>query len=354
MSKLISIFLDLVKIYSPSGQEEKVIKYVFDYFKSLGLKPNIDNYGNLILRVLGEGTPLLLGAHLDTVEPGRNISPQIKDGIIRSNGNTILGADNKVAVAAIIEAISLVSKKKIQIRPLEIVFTRSEETGNFGAINLDFSKIKAKEGYTFDSANKIGAIIKESPYYNRFDISLIGNSIHAAVPEKGINVIDIFRNSKIKLGRINSKTLANVGILKGGFARNTVPGLLELAGEVRSLNKKEVELYSKEIIEAFKKSVESFGGKIKYKIIQENKGYAHSVNDMFVRHTIEVMRELELKSVLTTSWGCSDANIFNEHDIKVLNLGNGSKNPHTVKESVSIKEIEKLKKLILSLATYKL
>lgn len=356
MNSLLKTFLELVKIDSPSGSEKKVRNYVFKFITGLGLKPILDHYGNLIVKIDGIGNPILLGAHLDTVEPGRNIQPKIKNGIIKSEGTTILGADNKVAVATILDALKQITNKNIKSKALEIVFTIGEEVADSGAMNLEYAKVFARQGYIFDSASSIGTIIVKSPSYNSFEIEIIGISAHAAMPDKAVNTINIFKKaiSNIKLGIINRNTLVNIGVLQSGTVKNTIPGFMRVEGEVRSFSLKEAEFYSEKIVNVFQRASENLGGRIKYKINRENPGYEHSLISLSIVRTETVMRSIGFKPVLKPSWGCSDANFFNKHGIKVVNLGNGSKNPHTVKESVSIKDIEKLKKLILSLMIYKL
>lgn len=356
MNSLLEIFLDLVKIDSPSRYEKEVRSYVFKFITRLGLKPVLDHYGNLIVKIYGIGRPILLGSHLDTVEPGRNIKPKIKNGIIKSDGTTILGVDNKVAVAALLEALKQITTKNIKSKALEIVFTIGEEVTDSGAMNLDYTKVFARQGYIFDSASSIGTIIIRSPFYNGFEIEIIGVSAHAAIPDKAVSTINIFKMAlrNIELGRINRNTLVNIGVVQSGTVKNTIPGFMRIEGEVRSFSLKEAEFYSEKIVNVFQKASENLGGRIKYKVNRENPGYEHSLISPLIVQTGAIMKSIGFKPVLKSSWGCSDANFFNEHGIKVVNLGNGSKNPHTVKESVSIKDMEKLEKLILSLMTYKL
>lgn len=349
-NRLTQTFLDLVRIDSPSGHEEKVREYVVEFVKKLGLESVQDKRGNLIVKVDGVGEPLFLGAHLDTVEPGRNIKPQIISGIIKSDGNTILGADNKVAVAAILEVLKHLIENKIQTRPLDVVFTLAEEE-DFGSADLDYKKIKAKKGYIFDSLVSLGSIITASPFYNKLDIKIIGKAAHASLPDQAINALRIFNVALngIKLGRINNKTIANIGMINGGHARNTIPGEITISGEVRSFAEKEVEAYSKFIVDKFREIVMRFGGKIDAEIIKENPGYEYDKNDEFILKTKKIIKNFGLKPVLVKKWACSDANIFNSKGIKVLNLGDGVCNPHTVKENVSISDIIKLSELIIFL-----
>lgn len=356
MNSLLKTFLDLVKIDSPSGSEKKVRDYVFKFITGLGLKPVLDHYGNLIVKIDGIGNPILLGTHLDTVELGRNIKPKIKNGIVKSDGTTILGADNKVAVATILDALKQITTKNIKSKALEILFTIGEEVADSGAMNLDYTKVFARQGYVFDSASPIGTIIVRSPFYNSFEIEITGVSAHAAMPDKAVNTINIFKKAlkNIKLGRINCNTIVNIGVVQSGTVKNIIPGFMRIEGEVRSFSLKEAEFYSEKIVNVFQRASKNLGGRIKYKVNQEDPGYKHSPISPLIVRTEAIMKSIGFKPVLKSSLGCSDANFFNEHGIKVVNLGNGSKNPHTVKESVSIKDLKKLTELILSLMIYKL
>lgn len=353
--RLVRTFLGLVKIDSPSGHEEKVREYVVQFVEKLGLKTIQDARGNLIVKVDGVGEPILLGAHLDTVEPGSNIKPQIKDGIIKSSGDTILGADNKVAVAAILEVLKYSLESKLKTKRLDVVFTLSEESGEFGSSRLAYENISARRGYTFDSLSPLGSIITASPFYNRFDIKIIGKSVHASLPQEGINALQILgiALNKIKLGKINSKTIANIGIVNGGHGINTIPGDMRIKGEVRSFVGRQVEEYSNFIVNTFKEIAGQFGGKIEAEIFQDSPGYEYDEKDEFIGATKKAVKDFGLKPVLVKNWACSDANIFNEHGIKTLNLGDGVNNPHTVKESTSVENLNLLSKLILTLATQK-
>jgi len=355
MNKLITTFLNLVKIDSPTGSEDKIINYLNDLLISFGFKPFKDKFGNLIININGFGQPLFLSAHVDTVEPGKNINPIIRNGIIRSDGKTILGADNKAALAAIVELLRKISEDKIQTKRLNIVFTKSEESGNFGAVNLNYKKINSKEGYIFDNATPIGTIITASPFYNRIDIKIIGKASHASRPRDGINVINVFNNAmkKNKLGSINSKTIINIGFLQAGDARNTIPGEMIMKGEIRSFFEDDIDKYSKSIINAFKDSAKKFGAKIETSLVRENPGYEYKSSDSLIEKTKKIMNANGIVPVLKKNYGCSDANIFVGNSIKVINLGNGAVGAHTREEYISSYDLQKLYKLILSLATSK-
>lgn len=352
--RLLKTFIELVRIDSPSGQERQMSSYLLRKFLSLSLSPHLDKQGNVIVKVSGQGYPLLLSAHMDTVEPGRNIKPIIKNGIIKSDGKTILGADNKSAICAFIEAIRYLCEKNINHRSLEIIFTVSEEVASLGAVNLNYNSIAAREGYIFDNPNPIGTIINASPFYNRFDISIYGKSSHSSKPQDGINVIPIFIQAMqyIGLGKVSENTLVNIGVVRSGHIRNSVPGEMVMEGEVRSFLEQEVEEYSQNIVKTVSLIAKKHNAKIKTSIVRENSGYLYSHTDTFIKKTRDIMRAFRINTILKKIWGCSDANIFLEKGIKVLNLGNGAKDTHTTKESIAVDSLVGLSDLILSIVAY--
>ena len=144
---LINLFMDLVKIDSVTTNEEKFSRYLLKSLNNLGVKSVLDKYRNIYGYLKGTGKPLFLSAHMDTVEPGKNIQPQVRGNYIVSDGTTILGADNKATIACILKVLELLKIKKNKHRTLEVIFTRSEEVGNYGAVNFDYSLLTAKEGY---------------------------------------------------------------------------------------------------------------------------------------------------------------------------------------------------------------
>ena len=358
-SKVVNTFLKIVQIDSPTGFEQEMSKEVKGFLDKIGLKTKIDKNGNVIAFLAGNKKlePYMLNAHLDTVEPGRGIKPKIVDGWIKSSGNTILGADNKAGVAAILDTIRKIVSEKDNLQdrhPLEIVFTTSEESGNYGAAGLDYSKIKSRVGYSFDvSSVNLGDIMISAPFYNRIDIEIIGKSGHAKDPEKGINVLPIFASAvtKLKIGRISKNTLANIGIVKIGEAINSIPGNAIIVGEVRSTVEKELDDTTNKIVEVFKNEVSKSKAKFKVKVTRENGGYKFEKDDKFVIRTVKTIESFGLKPTLIDSFGCADANIFAEHGIKMLSIADGSQSAHTFDERIKVVDLEKLQKLVYKLIT---
>jgi tripeptide aminopeptidase len=351
-NKLINTFLEIVQIDSPTGHEKNMADYVFTRLSVLGLSPIYDSYGNVIAKMVSGGEPIILTAHLDTVEPGRGIKPLIVDGLIKSSGDTILGADNKVGVAVILNLLEILVSKKINVS-LEIIFTLSEEVGNLGAVNLDYSLISGKCGYSFDTIGPLGEITTAAPFYNRFDIEVLGKAVHAGRPQKGINALKIFSNAihKIKLGKIDEDTVCNIGFVEGGSVRNTVPGRIFIKGEVRSFVENKLEKETTKIINNFKSAAATLGGKVVVDVVSENGGYKLSKNNPVIQHLAHVMESQNIKPRFKQTLGCADSNIFCDHGITVVNMSDGSEKPHTVDESISVENLTKLSNLIFGLVS---
>src|SRR5436309_2891793 len=137
--RVLHTFLDLVKIDSPSGEEEAVAQEVIRCLEALGATTERDGFSNLIARLPGEGEPIVVGTHLDTVGPGRGIKPLIEGDRVRTDGTTVLGGDAKAGIAAILEGLTVIVESRLPHAAVEMVFTRHEETGLDGSRNLDYS-----------------------------------------------------------------------------------------------------------------------------------------------------------------------------------------------------------------------
>ncbi len=236
--RLVATFVELAKIDSPSSDEEEIARHLVATLEELGLSVTRDAYGNVI-GTDGEGEPLLLSAHMDTVEPGRGIEPVVEDDRIRTNETTILGGDCKAGVAAILEAIRSIKEDDVPHVPYQVAFTREEEIGLAGARNLDFSLIHAKEAVVFDGEGPPSQITSSSPTYIGFDFEITGRAAHAGVePEKGLSAIRLAAEliTRLPQGRLDDETTFNVGTIEGGTVRNAVPENATVSGEFRSRN----------------------------------------------------------------------------------------------------------------------
>lgn len=342
--RLINTFLELVSVDSPSGEEKNMIKAVSQKLQQLDAIATQDSFGNIIAKIAGKGKPFLLNAHLDTVEPGRNIKPVVEDTMIKTDGTTILGGDPKAGVALILEALTVLKEEKKSHVPLDIVFTLGEESGLEGSKHIDLTKITAKEGIVFDGEMGVEHIDTSAPGYNRIDIEIIGRSAHAGVePEKGLSAIKIAAELLVLFpqGRIDEETTCNIGLISGGSARNAVPELVTIQGEIRSRNIKKLStmtsLFSKKVIQIQKKYPEA---KIAATIQREFDPYSVDPN---TNHLIQKITAVLQKATITpkylASGGGTDANVFRTHGIQTIVMGTGVYEMHTKREFLKIPEL---------------
>jgi len=340
--RLIQTFFDFVQIDSPSGYEEVFAKYIAKRLKKLDGNVEFDSFGNVIAKFQGIGEPMMLNAHLDTVEPGRGIKPRIEGDRIVSNGKTILGGDSKAGLAAIIEAITSLKESKAKHVPLEIVFTLGEETGLLGAVNLDYTKITAKHGVTFDGKDGVNNITTSAPGYTRVDVFITGLGYHASEPHMGLSAILVASSiiSKMKIGKIDEETTANIGLIEGGSARNAVPENVYFKAEIRSLNHKKLIKHTAHFQNVVNEVLKKFPrAKIYLDMQSEFDPYVFNESHVMIRHAKKILKDLKLKPILEPSLGGTDVNIFHKFGIEAICVGNGSYDAHTTREYVLIPEL---------------
>ncbi|OGH12771.1 MAG: hypothetical protein A2776_02830 [Candidatus Levybacteria bacterium RIFCSPHIGHO2_01_FULL_40_10] len=342
-ARLIKTFIDLVKIDSPSEHEDEIAKNLLSRLKKLGAKTDTDSYGNVFGFFEGIGDPFMLNSHMDTVEPGRGIKPQIKGDRIYSDGNTILGGDAKAGLTIILEALtSLVESGKKHI-PINVVFTRGEESGLFGAINLNYGKLRAKQGITFDGDDDVSNVDISSPGYDRVDVTITGRGAHAgAEPERGISAIKIASEiiSKLKLGRIDFETTANIGLISGGSARNAVPETVHFKGEVRSRDRKKLEKHTRHFEDVINNTMNKYpDASVNLVLEREFNPYRFEEQHPVIDKIKKAFSELKIKPNLHETGGGSDVNIFHNHGLQSIVVGIGDYEAHTTREYVVISQM---------------
>lgn len=353
--RLINTFLELVKIDSPSGEEEAMAVEMTKRLKKLGAKVERDSYGNVIAKLPGIGETFMLNAHLDTVEPGRGIKPIIKGNKIVSDGTTVLGADDKAGLSAIMEALTVVKESGAQHLPLEVVLTLGEETGLFGAKNLDYSLISAKTGISFDGHAGITNVTIAAPGLHTVNATITGRSAHAGVePEKGISAIVIASKiiSQLKLGRIDAETTANIGMIEGGSARNAVPEVVYIKGEIRSRRKEKIDKHIAHFKEIFEGVLKEYpDAKLDLVFTKEAGSFDISETDMIIERIKKVCKSINIKPRLEITGGLSDVNIFTEHGLQVVDVGAGAHDLHTKREYLDIPEFVEAAEFCYALIT---
>lgn len=361
-NRLVDSFIELVKINSPSLKELELANYLTNKLKSLGFEVSVDHAGRKFAGEVGnvigfkkgnkKGGPLLFSAHMDTVQPTIGIKPIIEDGIIKTDGNTILGADDKSGIAAFLEAAHCIKERNIEHPDLEVVFTVAEEIGLLGANYLDYSGLKSKTAFVLDSGGPVGTIIVQSPTQVNLNIKVKGKAAHAGVnPEDGINAIFIATTalSKLTIGRIDKETTNNIGIIKGGKATNIVPDEVEIQCEIRSMDQAKLDQQLELFKAAFNETVNQFGGSYSFEIGIGFKGFNLDKNNRAVRLAIHAAEGCNLIPVLTSRGGGSDANVFNLKGLEAVNLGVGIYCDHTPDEYIAIDDLVKCSEMLLSL-----
>lgn len=355
--RLVQTFVTLVSLDSPSGQEQQVAAYCKGRLQELGFEAELDHVGNVVARMDGMGASasgevIMLNAHMDGVQPCIGIKPQIgADGVIRSDGTTILGADDRAGVATILEAVTVAHEQGNHL-PLEIVLTVQEETHLGGAIALDYSKIKSKTVIAMDSHGPIGSLVYAAPYFNAVNATIHGVAAHAGVaPEEGVSAIiaaaDAIMN--MPLGRIDEETTANIGVISGGLATNIIPAEVSLKGEARSLVESKLEAQTEQMREAIRRAADTRGIHADVTTSREFYGYKLDESDPILGRVMRAMQAMGIKPILERSGGGSDVNIFRGNGLYAINLSAGPYDIHTTHEYVKIADLEQSANLLLSL-----
>ena len=360
--RLLDRFLNYIKIDSPTKFEREFAEYIKKEMENIGMEVEMDdagekvgsNSGNIIGRLKGtsSGEPILFSAHMDTVSPGEGIKPIIKDGVIYSDGTTILGGDDKAGIAAILEAIESTVESKADRPDIEVVFSIFEEGGLFGAKNLDYSKLRSKLGFVLDSGGDPGQIIVQGPAQNKIDAVFIGKEAHAGVaPETGISAIQMAAEaiSNMKLLRIDPETTANIGSISGGEVTNIVTKKVEFKAEARSLSDEKLKIQSDHMVKCCEEAAEKFGGKAEVTVENAYGAFKVDEDSEIVNKTKQACENLGLKPFTASSGGGSDTNILNANGILAVNLGIGEKKPHTVEEHLYIKDLENAARLAMEI-----
>ncbi|MDD5067341.1 MAG: M20/M25/M40 family metallo-hydrolase [bacterium] len=356
-NSLIQTFIRLVRIESPSYGEKRMIGHVIKALKKQKLKAGLqrnEGSGNIVACLKGQKKrpPLFFNAHLDTVEPCRNVKPVITDKLIRSDGSTILGADDKSALAIFLEGIRYIRKYKILCPDIYFILTYAEEQGLVGAKNLDFRSIRPKYGFSFDSGGSIGRVILAAPTHYQYKIMVRGKAAHAGIePEKGISAIKIASElvREIRTGRIDGETTANIGRFNGGIATNIVPENVVMEGEVRSRDRQKTSRYIRDLRKLVSRISAKFKVRIHFQLTHAYDQYQFREDSFLVRKFSQSCVSIGLKPVFERSNGGSDANILNQNGFQCLNCSVGMSDVHSTGEYIRIKDLVLGLKLFLSL-----
>jgi tripeptide aminopeptidase len=360
-ARLKHLLIELIKIDSLSRKERDVAMRLKREMEELGATVEIDdagekvggNVGNVIAHFRGNNSasrPLLLSAHMDTVVPGEGIVPILDGDILRTDGTTVLGGDDKSGVAIICEVVRVIKEHKLPCGDLDIVFTICEESGLIGAKCLDVGRIKARTGLVLDS-DSVGFLFTKAPAANRMEFRIHGLEAHAGVcPEKGISAVKVAAEgiAQMKLGRIDYETTANIGVIEGGMAVNIVPNLVVLKGEARSHSQEKLEQqtwHMRRCLEeaaarhALETDGQRFFASVEAKIARDYDRMDVSDSAPIVQLVQAAAKNLNVEIKTTATGGGCDANVLNQKGLEVANLSTGMREIHTVKEWLNLKDL---------------
>ncbi len=360
--RLIQTFLDLVQLGSESKQERPVADYTMEKLRALGYEVREDNAGesiggnagNVIAYKPGnaEGKSLLFCAHMDTVPPGNHVKPIVDGDIIRTDGTTVLGGDDKAGIAAILEAVMVIEEKQIAHGPIQVIFTIAEEIGLLGAKYVDLDGIlKVDAAFFFDSDGKPNEICVASPYHIDVTVTFKGKAVHAGLePENGISAIQMAAKAiaAMKLGRLDADSTANIGIIESGRATNVVPGKAVIYGEARSLKKERVDGIIADMVRCCQEAADEMGGTIDVEIEESYASIELTEDSPTVQLACAAAKRIGLEPKLVKSGGGSDANVFCGKGVAATNVGVGMTKVHSVEEYLEIDSMHAASDFILA------
>ena len=369
--RLAQTFKMLVETDSESKAEGVIAEKIRQILLAMGAETIVDgaagptgsNTGNLIAKFKGttSAAPLLLNAHMDTVRPGCNVRAVLQDGVFTSDGTTILGADDKSAIAILLEAVQVLQENQLPHGPLELVLTVCEEIGLLGAKHLDFDLVSAPFGYALDATDLEG-IVCRAPSANRLRFTVHGKDAHAgAAPEKGINAIVLAARAIATSpnGRIDQETTCNIGVIKGGTATNIVAKRVVVEGEVRSHDETKLQQVTDQIGAAFHTAVETAktaagsapdeAPSLEVSISPEFPRTHIPDDHPVVRLAQNAASNLGRRMVTKASGGGADANIFFSKGIVTGVLGTGMRDMHTVRENIRLDDMVHATELVLEI-----
>jgi tripeptide aminopeptidase len=355
MQTLIDTFLELVAFDSPSFEEQNISLLLEHALLEAGLSTDYDEAGNLYGYLPGEGPAILLNAHMDTVELARGAKAVIEDGVIKTDGTTALGADDKAAVAAILTVLRTIKKERLAHPNLVILFSTAEEQGLLGAKRLEVDKLGGVQyGFTFDASGPVGLAVTAAPSYDKIEAVFHGRGAHAGFkPESGISAIQMASDaiSTMPLLRIDHETTANVGSFLAPGAKNIVCDKAHLVFEARSLDNEKLKRQTDSMIQALKNAALKHGGRVEIEREHLYEVYHHRSDSAVLETFRKACTKLGLQYREAPTLGGSDANILNEMGIPTLVCSIGYEEAHTTSESIRIEELERLCSLVLELAT---
>ena len=354
---------ELCEIPSPSRQEGAVAAVVRERLAALGAIVTEDDAagaigcgcGNIVARFepTAPGTPVMFGAHLDTVPQDGPIEVILDDdGMLRNRLPTILGGDNKSAVATLLTATAEILGSGRPHAGIELLFTPCEEIGLLGAAHFDPSRLRASFGFVFDHTGPVGDVVGSAPTLQKLLATFVGVPAHAGIsPEDGRSAIDAAARAigAVPLGRIDAQTTANIGTIAGGTATNVVSERCEITAEARSRDPQLLAAQVEAMIDGFTLAATQGEVDLELALRTEFHGYVLRERDPQVAFAFDALRVCGYQPKLVLSGGGSDANALLTNGFAAVNLCNGMVAPHTSNERIAADDLDRMVAVVIAL-----
>lgn len=363
MSRTLDTFLDLVRISSPTGRERGVAEYCAQALAAAGCQVCFDDTqaqtgsdtGNVIATLRGTrpGMRIALSAHMDCVDPCEGVVPIVQDGIVRSQGETVLGGDDKVGLAAIIEAVTRLAEAGEPHADIRVLLTVGEEQGLNGAKALAPEDAAADVCLVLDADGSIGGIVTSAPTHYTFEAAFEGKAAHAGVePQRGISAIAMAADAitHMDLGRLDECTTANIGTIQGGSATNVVAPTCVVTGECRSRDRERVEHVRAAMTAAMQQAATSFGGSVDVAWTLAYQGFDVPPQSPAIALVERACADIGVAPVRFATGGGSDGNVIAALGTPTLVLATGMTKVHSTEEELAVADLERLADLLVAVA----
>lgn len=370
--RLLNTFLDLVKIYSPSRNEINVMKYITEKLEKLGVKYILHDHS----AEYGGNTPVIiaklerncddtnlnaisLSAHMDVVEPSKDLDVYVEDGLVKTRTETTLGGDDKGGVAIILETFESLVENNLLHNDVFAVITPSEEVGLLGAKSIKWEEIPdeftpAKDMLVLDNGGGADLVAVEGPCMYKINVHYEGASAHAGIePEKGRSAILAMSNAiaKMKIGRLNDYTTSNIGSIISEFPTNVVPKDCKIRMEVRCLNEDEAKENVDNYVDIFEKTAKEFEVKCNIDIEYDYPPLKQIDNNVLLNRVLDAYNNVGIVAKPIKIGGGCDGNIYLKNGFNSVILGVGMYKIHTIEEYLVISDMEKTAEAVLEFIT---
>ena len=370
--RLLNTFLDLVKIYSPSRNEINVMKYITEKLEKLGIKYILHDHsaeygGNtpvIIAKIEknSENTNLKaisLSAHMDVVEPSKDLDVYVEDGLVKTRTETTLGGDDKGGVAIILETFESLVENNLPHNDVFAVITPSEEVGLLGAKSIKWEEIPdeftpAKDMLVLDNGGGADLVAVEGPCMYKINVHYEGASAHAGIePEKGRSAILAMSNAiaKMRIGRLNDYTTSNIGSIISEFPTNVVPKDCKIRMEVRCLNEDEAKENVDNYVDIFEKTAKEFEVKCNIDIEYDYPPLKQIDGNVLLNRVLDAYNKVGVVAKPIKIGGGCDGNIYLKNGFNSVILGVGMYKIHTIEEYLVISDMEKTAEAVLEFIT---